>query len=99
MRLSANSLEVYVCLNYSPITRWKEECQTITRKFEAKVNELRADLSREKNRNSDLTKLLKEARDKTADVSFQAFKPKQRCSDNMNIFLYKTSYFNSPNMF
>ena len=49
--------------------RWKEECQTITQKFEMKVTDLRAELSREKKRVGELTKLLRDSKNKTADVS------------------------------
>ena len=50
------------------IYRWKEECNTITKKFEGKLADVRADLSREKKRVSELTKLLKESTNKTAET-------------------------------
>ena len=49
--------------------RWKEECAGITAKFEAKVQDLREECKREKQRTSEMTKLLRESRDKTVDVS------------------------------
>eukprot|EP00918_Siedleckia_nematoides_P085085 GHVU01187088.1.p1 GENE.GHVU01187088.1~~GHVU01187088.1.p1 ORF type:complete len:340 (-),score=65.94 GHVU01187088.1:297-1316(-) len=48
--------------------KWKEECQAITQKFETKVSDLRADVSREKKRNDELNKLLRDSRDKVAEA-------------------------------
>ncbi|CAG5122516.1 unnamed protein product [Candidula unifasciata] len=48
--------------------RWKEECQTITHKFECKMEDLRKELSHVKKRNEELTSLLKDSQAKTADV-------------------------------
>ena len=49
--------------------RWKEECQTITHKFEGKMEELRAEITHLRRRNEQLTSLLKESQEKTAEVS------------------------------
>ena len=51
--------------------RWKEECQTITQKFELKVTDLRSEMSREKKRVGELTRLLRDSKNKTADVSIE----------------------------
>ena len=48
--------------------RWKEECQTVTQKFEAKLADLRGELSREKKRTQELTKLLSDSKTKTTEV-------------------------------
>ena len=48
--------------------RWKEECNTITQKFETKVNDLRTEISRQKRRIEELTKLLRESKDKNIEV-------------------------------
>uniref|UniRef100_A0A0B6ZX62 Sodium channel and clathrin linker 1 n=2 Tax=Arion vulgaris TaxID=1028688 RepID=A0A0B6ZX62_9EUPU len=48
--------------------RWKEECQTITHKFECKMEDLRRELSHVKKRNEELTSLLKESQSKTVDA-------------------------------
>lgn len=48
--------------------RWKEECQTITQKFDTKISDLRSDLSRERKRTQELTSLLRDSKTKTADV-------------------------------
>ncbi|BFZ15114.1 hypothetical protein BsWGS_18152 [Bradybaena similaris] len=48
--------------------RWKEECQTITHKFECKMEDLRKELSHVKKRNEELTSLLRDSQAKTADV-------------------------------
>ena len=48
--------------------RWKEECNTITQKFETKVNDLRAEISRQKRRIEELTKLLRESKEKNIEV-------------------------------
>lgn len=47
--------------------RWKEECHTITHKFEGKVEELRSEISHLRQRNDQLTTLLKESQSKLAD--------------------------------
>ncbi|CAH1776933.1 unnamed protein product [Owenia fusiformis] len=44
--------------------KWKEECQSITQKLDAKVTSLRAEIARHKSRNEQLTSMLNEARDK-----------------------------------
>ncbi|CAL1544409.1 unnamed protein product [Lymnaea stagnalis] len=48
--------------------RWKEECQTITHKFEGKLEDMRSELSHVKKRNEELTSLLKDSQTKTAEV-------------------------------
>lgn len=48
--------------------RWKEECHTITHKFEGKMEELRAEITHLRRRNDQLTSLLKESQTKVADV-------------------------------
>ena len=54
------------CLFYN--FRWKEECTTLTRKFEGQVSELRTELGRQKKRNDELVALLNETREKTLQV-------------------------------
>ncbi len=49
--------------------RWKEECNTITQKFENKISDLRAEISRHKKRCEELTKLLRESKDKNVEVA------------------------------
>ena len=56
------------CLYCCCIYRWKEECNVISRKYESKLSDLRSELSRQKTRSEELTKLLKESRDKTVEV-------------------------------
>ncbi|XP_050417020.2 sodium channel and clathrin linker 1 [Patella vulgata] len=48
--------------------RWKEECQTITKKFETKIQDLREDLNHKQKRNEEITALLRESQDKTTDA-------------------------------
>ncbi|KAK7098014.1 sodium channel and clathrin linker 1-like isoform X2 [Littorina saxatilis] len=48
--------------------RWKEECQTITHKFEGKIEELRGEMTQLKRRNDQLTSLLKESQTKTVEA-------------------------------
>ncbi|CAD5112136.1 DgyrCDS1375 [Dimorphilus gyrociliatus] len=48
--------------------RWKEECETISRKYELKVKDLREDMSREKIRNEELKRLLKDSKDKAMET-------------------------------
>ncbi|XP_041356998.1 sodium channel and clathrin linker 1-like [Gigantopelta aegis] len=48
--------------------RWKEECHSITLKFEVTVNDLRSEVSQLKKRNGELYALLKESREKTAEA-------------------------------
>jgi len=48
--------------------RWKEECSSIARKMELKLNDSRNELMRERRRNEDLTRLLRESREKTIEV-------------------------------
>ncbi|XP_048243929.1 sodium channel and clathrin linker 1-like [Haliotis rufescens] len=48
--------------------RWKEECNTITQKFEVKVTDLRSEVSMLKRRNEELTSLLKESQEKTIEA-------------------------------
>ncbi|XP_074649258.1 sodium channel and clathrin linker 1-like isoform X2 [Tubulanus polymorphus] len=45
--------------------KWKEECRSITQKFEDKVLDLRAEISRLKARNKELTDILQDNRDKS----------------------------------
>lgn len=49
--------------------RWKEECQTITHKFEGKIEEMRSEITQLRRRNEQLTALLKDSQNKTAEVS------------------------------
>ncbi|XP_076468027.1 sodium channel and clathrin linker 1-like [Babylonia areolata] len=48
--------------------RWKEECQTITLKFEGKMEELRGETTSLRRRNDQLTALLKESQTKAVDA-------------------------------
>lgn len=48
--------------------RWKEECQSITEKFECKINDLRSEVSHLKKRNDELTSLLRESQTKTLEA-------------------------------
>lgn len=48
--------------------RWKEECQSITEKFEQKIKDVRSELSHVKKRNDELTSLLRESQEKTLEV-------------------------------
>ncbi|KAK7469486.1 hypothetical protein BaRGS_00036507 [Batillaria attramentaria] len=48
--------------------RWKEECHTITHKFEGKMDELRSEITHLRRRNDQLTGLLKESQTKVADA-------------------------------
>lgn len=48
--------------------RWKEECQTITEKFELKITDVRSELSHVKKRNDELTSLLRESQEKTLEA-------------------------------
>ncbi|KAL8566745.1 hypothetical protein ACOMHN_050393 [Nucella lapillus] len=48
--------------------RWKEECQTITHKFEGKMEETRGEVTNLRRRNDQLTALLKESQTKTVDA-------------------------------
>jgi len=48
--------------------RWKEECGSIARKMEHSMNDSRNELTRERRRNEELTRLLRESRDKTVEV-------------------------------
>jgi len=50
------------------VTRWKEECNLITRKLESKYNDCRSELSQERRRTEELTKLLQDSRNKTIEV-------------------------------
>lgn len=45
--------------------RWKEECTSIAHKYEAKVSDLRAEITQLKKRNHEVTKLLKDSQEKT----------------------------------
>jgi len=59
----------FVCyLSYGLLWRWKEECSSIARKMELKMNDARNELTRERRRNEELTRLLRESRDKTIEV-------------------------------
>jgi len=61
------------------VSRWKEECNSIARKMELKMNDSRNELTRERRRNEELTRLLRESRDKTIEVRplcvFNSFRP------------------------
>ncbi|XP_071126425.1 sodium channel and clathrin linker 1-like isoform X1 [Mytilus edulis] len=48
--------------------RWKEECQSITEKFEQKIKDVRSELSHVKKRNDELTSLLRESQEKTLEA-------------------------------
>ncbi|RUS87685.1 hypothetical protein EGW08_004526 [Elysia chlorotica] len=48
--------------------RWKEECSTLTHKFEGKLAESRAEVAHLKKRNEEMTSLLKDSQTKTAEV-------------------------------
>jgi len=48
--------------------RWKAECSSIARRMELKVNDSRNELTRERRRNEELTRLLRESREKTIEV-------------------------------
>ncbi|XP_061164294.1 sodium channel and clathrin linker 1-like [Saccostrea echinata] len=48
--------------------RWKEECQSITEKFESKINDMRSEISHLKKRNDELTSLLRESQAKTMEA-------------------------------
>lgn len=48
--------------------RWKEECSTLTHKFEGKLTESRAEVAQLKHRNEEMTSLLKDSQTKTAEV-------------------------------
>ncbi|XP_048773873.2 sodium channel and clathrin linker 1-like [Ostrea edulis] len=48
--------------------RWKEECQSITEKFECKINDMRSEVSHLKKRNDELTSLLRESQAKTLEA-------------------------------
>lgn len=50
------------------VLRWKEECSSIARKMELKMNDLHNELTRERRRNEELTRLLRDSRDKTIEV-------------------------------
>ncbi|GFN83959.1 sodium channel and clathrin linker 1 [Plakobranchus ocellatus] len=48
--------------------RWKEECTTLTHKFEGKLAESRAEVAHLKHRNEEITSLLRDSQIKTAEV-------------------------------
>ncbi|XP_059147436.1 sodium channel and clathrin linker 1-like [Physella acuta] len=48
--------------------RWKEECQTVTHKFQGQLEDLRSELSHVKKRNEELSSLLKDSQIKTCEV-------------------------------
>jgi len=50
------------------VSRWKEECSSIARKIELKMNDSHNELTRERRRNEELTRLLRDSRDKTIEV-------------------------------
>ena len=56
----------YIRLCY--LVRWKEECNTLTKRFEEKLAELRSNLTSERKRTTELTRLLKESTCKTAET-------------------------------
>ena len=64
-------LKVHVYQSGSWFTpcRWKEECQSITEKFECKISDLRSEVSHLKKRNDELMSLLRESQAKTLEVS------------------------------
>ncbi|XP_078324441.1 sodium channel and clathrin linker 1-like [Crassostrea virginica] len=49
-------------------SRWKEECQSITEKFECKISDLRSEVSHLKKRNDELMSLLRESQAKTLEA-------------------------------
>jgi len=51
------------------LSRWKEECSSIARKMEHNMNDSRNELTRERRRNEELTRLLRESREKTIEAS------------------------------
>ncbi|XP_055894984.1 sodium channel and clathrin linker 1-like [Biomphalaria glabrata] len=53
--------------------RWKEECQTLTHKFEATLENLRSELASVKIRNENLTSLLRESQIKTEEAEKALF--------------------------
>jgi len=55
------------------MSRWKEECGSIAQKMEHNMNDSRNELARERRRNEELTRLLRESRDKTVEVCVIAF--------------------------
>jgi len=55
------------------LLRWKEECGSMARKMELAMNDSRNELTRERRRNEDLTRLLRESRDKTLEVCPHSF--------------------------
>ncbi|KAJ8297998.1 hypothetical protein KUTeg_024529 [Tegillarca granosa] len=57
-----------VQLSFIFVNRWKEECQTITQKFENKLSDVRSELSHQKKRNDELTNLIKESQEKTLEA-------------------------------
>jgi hypothetical protein len=48
--------------------RWKEECHTITQKFEHKMSDQREEMSHNKKRTEELTSLLRQSQVKTQEV-------------------------------
>ncbi|KAI0216077.1 Sodium channel and clathrin linker 1 [Lamellibrachia satsuma] len=46
-------------------SKWKEECQLVTSKFEAQISDLRGELADQKRRNDELVNLLRESKDRT----------------------------------
>ncbi|WAQ98644.1 SCLT1-like protein [Mya arenaria] len=45
--------------------RWKEECTSIAQKYEGKLSEMKGEVTQLKNRNKEVTKLLKDSQEKT----------------------------------
>ncbi|XP_033743237.1 sodium channel and clathrin linker 1-like isoform X1 [Pecten maximus] len=48
--------------------KWKEECETITKKFEVKINDTRTEMSHVRRRNDELTTLLRDSQAKTMEA-------------------------------
>jgi len=49
-------------------SRWKEECNTITQKMDVKLTESQGELKNERRRTEELTRLLRDCRNKTVEV-------------------------------
>ena len=49
-------------------SKWKEECNSMTKQFDDKLREVRAHLSTEKRRTSELTRLLRESSTKVVET-------------------------------
>jgi len=69
--------QLCICLLFDVLidvmSRWKEECSSIARKMEHNMSDSRNELTRERRRNEELTRLLRESRDKTIEVRVVVF--------------------------